>query len=197
MSSNHEDWWYTEQFTLSDKEWGSYSVYIPSLLAFDWYSNTDTKCRLEGLTRICFCVSPSSAATGSFWLDDIQLTGQISPAKDFQQTVIIRKEDGFALNTADGVEVYRGDGEECVDASASLSKTYYYAAFSADDRGNWSQSNVSAQWKYIADVQTSTEFAPNSKQPKKIIQNHQLLIVRDGQCYNVLGLYASRPLRDH
>ena len=197
MSSGHEDWWYTEQITLLDKEWGSYSVYIPSLLAFDWYSNTDTKCRLEGLTRICFCVSPSSAATGSFWLDDIQLTGQISPAKDFLQTVIIRKEDGFALNTADGVEVYRGDGEECVDASASLSKTYYYAAFSADDRGNWSQSNASAQWKYIADVQTSTEFAPSSKQPKKIIQDHQLLIVRDDQCYNVLGLYASRPLRDH
>ena len=197
MSSGHEDWWYTEQFTLSDKEWGSYSVYIPSLLAFDWYSNTDTKCRLEGLTRICFCVSPSSAATGSFWLDDIQLTGQISPAKDFQQTVIIRKEDGFALNTADGVEVYRGDGEECVDASASLSKTYYYAAFSADDRGNWSQPDASAQWKYIADVQTTTELIPNSKQPKKIIQDHQLLIVRDDQCYNVLGLYASRPLRDH
>ena len=197
ISSGHEDWWYTEQFTLSDKEWGSYSVYIPSLLAFDWYSNTDTKCRLEGLTRICFCVSPASAAVGSFWLDDIQLTGQISPAKDFQQTVIIRKEDGFALNTADGVEVYRGDGEECVDASASLSKTYYYAAFSADDRGNWSQPAASAQWKYVADVQTSTEFAPSSKQPKKIIQDHQLLIVRDDQCYNVLGLYASRPLRDH
>ena len=75
-------------------------------------------------------MSPSSATTGSFWLDDIQLSGQISPAKDFQETVIIRNDNDFALSPTDGVEIYRGNGETCVDNTASLSKIYYYAALS-------------------------------------------------------------------
>ena len=187
MSNNHEDWWYTEQFTLSDKEWGNHSVYIPSLAAFDWYSNVDTQCRLDGLTRICFCVSPSSAAVGSFWLDDIQLTGQISPAKDFQQTVIVRNENCFATSPEDGSEVYRGDQEACVDVSVLQSKTYYYAAFSVDDRGNWSQPEASAQWKYIAEVQANTFATLCSKHPQKILKHQQVVILRGDQCYNVLG----------
>jgi hypothetical protein len=187
MSNNHEDWWYTEQFTLSNKEWGNYSVYIPSLAAFDWYSNADTQCRLDGLTRICFCVSPSSAAVGSFWLDDIQLTGQISPAKDFQQTVIVRNENYFATSPEDGSEVYRGDQEACVDASVLQSKTYYYAAFSVDDRGNWSQPETSAQWKHIAEVQDNTFATLCSKHPQKILKHQQVVILRGDQCYNVLG----------
>lgn len=187
MSNSHEDWWYTERFTLSNKEWGSYSVYIPSLAAFDWYSNADTQCRLDGLTRICFCVSPSSAAVGSFWLDDIQLTGQISPAKDFQQTVIVRNENCFATSPEDGSEVYRGDQEACVDASVLQSKTYYYAAFSVDDRGNWSQPETSAQWKYIAEVQDNTFATLCSKHPQKILKHQQVVILRGDQCYNVLG----------
>ena len=187
MSNNHEDWWYTEQFTLSNKEWGSYSVYIPSLAAFDWYSNADTQCRMDGLTRICFCVSPSSAAVGSFWLDDIQLTGQISPAKDFQQTVIVRNENYFATSPEDGLEVYRGDQEACVDASVLQSKTCYYAAFAVDDRGNWSQPEASAQWKYIAEVQDNTFATLCSKHPQKILKHQQVVILRGDQCYNVLG----------
>lgn len=187
MSNNHEDWWYTEEFTLSNKEWGNHSVYIPSLAAFDWYSNADTQCRLDGLTRICFCVSPSSAAVGSFWLDDIQLTGQISPAKDFQQTVIVRNENYFATSPEDGSEVYRGDQEACVDVSVLQSKTYYYAAFAVDDRGNWSQPETSAQWKYIAEVQDNTFATLCSKHPQKILKYQQVVILRGDQCYNVLG----------
>ena len=191
MSNNHEDWWYTEQITLADTEWGSYSVYIPSLSAFDWYSNTDTHCRLDGLTRLCFCVSPSSAAAGSFWLDDIQLTGQISPAKDFHQTVIIRNDNHFALDLADGVEIYRGNNESCLDNTADLSKTYYYAAFAADDRGNWSLPDASAQWKYPEDLHANILNVPTTTEPQKILKNHQLLIIRDNQCYNIMGQQQS------
>lgn len=187
MSNNHEDWWYTEQIYLTAKDWDTYSIYIPSLSAFDWYSNNDTKCRLDGLTRICFCISPSSATAGSFWLDDIQLTGEISPAKDFQQTVIIRNEKGFALTPTDGIEIYRGADEACIDATASLSKTYYYAAFAADDRGNWSLPAISAQWKYPDDILNNVVDNIINMPQKKILKNHQLLIYHDERVYNILG----------
>ena len=187
ISNKHEDWWYTEEIYLTAKEWATYSIHIPSLSAFDWYSNTDTQCHLDGLTRICFCVSPSSAAAGSFWLDDIQLSGQISPAKDFQETVIIRNENSFAINPTDGVEIYRGNGETCVDNTASLSKIYYYAAFAADDRGNWSEPDASAQWQKAADINTTISIPVTTTQPKKILKNQQLLILRDKQYYTVVG----------
>ena len=187
ISNKHEDWWYTEEIYLTAKEWATYSIHIPLLSAFDWYSNTDTQCHLDGLTRICFCVSPSSAAAGSFWLDDIQLSGQISPAKDFQETVIIRNDNDFALSPTDGVEIYRGNGETCVDNTASLSKIYYYAAFAADDRGNWSEPDASAQWQKAADINTTISIPVTTTQPKKILKNQQLLILRDEQSYTVVG----------
>ena len=187
ISNKHEDWWYTEEIYLTAKEWATYSIHIPSLSAFDWYSNTDTKCHLDGLSRICFCVSPSSAAAGSFWLDDIQLSGQISPAKDFQETVIIRNDNDFALSPTDGVEIYRGNGETCVDNTASLSKTYYYAAFAADDRGNWSEPDTSAQWHKTADINTTTSTPTTTAQPQKMMKNQQILIQHDNQYYTVIG----------
>ena len=187
ISNKHEDWWYTEEIYLTAKEWATYSIHIPSLSAFDWYSNTDTQCHLDGLTRICFCVSPSSAAAGSFWLDDIQLSGQISPAKDFQETVIIRNENSFAINPTDGVEIYRGNGETCVDNTASLSKIYYYAAFAADDRGNWSEPDTSAQWHKTADINTTTSIPTTTAQPQKMMKNQQILIQHDNQYYTVIG----------
>lgn len=187
MTNNHEDWWYTEQITLSSTDWDAYTIHIPSLLAFDWYTNSDTQCRLDGLVRICFCVSPSTPAAGSFWLDDILLTGQITPAKDYTQTVILRREDRFAADPTDGLEVYCGDGETCVDHSASLFQNYFYAAFAADDRGNWSQSATPAQWQYIADLHTDATFTPNATHPKKLLRNNQLLIQRDNHYYNLLG----------
>ena len=187
ISNKHEDWWYTEEIYLTAKEWATYSIHIPSLSAFDWYSNTDTRCHLDGLTRICFCVSPSSAAAGSFWLDDIQLSGQISPTKDFQETVIIRNDNDFALSPTDGVEIYRGNGEICVDNTASLSKTYYYAAFAADDRGNWSAPDTSAQWHKTADINTTTSIPTTTAQPQKMMKNQQILIQHDNQYYTVIG----------
>ena len=187
ISNKHEDWWYTEEIYLTAKEWATYSIHIPSLSAFDWYSNTDTQCHLDGLSRICFCVSPSSAAAGSFWLDDIQLSGQISPAKDFQETVIIRNDNDFALSPTDGVEIYRGNGETCVDNTASLSKTYYYAAFAADDRGNWSEPDTSAQWHKTADINTTTSIPTTTAQPQKMMKNQQILIQHDNQYYTVIG----------
>ena len=189
MANNHEDWWYTEQVTLSSTEWKDYTIDIPSLSAFDWYSNSDTKCRLDGMLRICFCVSPSAPAAGTFWLDDILLTGQITPAKDYTQTVIIRRDDRFADDPTDGVEVYRGNAESCVDNEADLQEVYYYAAFAADDRNNWSAAAESAQW---ITTDTALPDQPLKKLQNKIWQDQQLLILKDDIYYNVLGTTIKR-----
>lgn len=189
MANNHEDWWYTEQVTLSSTEWKDYTIDIPSLSAFDWYINSDTKCRLDGMLRICFCVSPSAPAAGTFWLDDILLTGQITPAKDYTQTVIIRREDRFADDPTDGVEVYRGNAESCVDNEADLQEVYYYAAFAADDRNNWSAAAESAQW---ITTDTALPDQPLKKLQNKIWQDQQLLILKDDIYYNVLGTTIKR-----
>ena len=189
MANNHEDWWYTEQVTLSSTDWKDYTIDIPSLSAFDWYSNSDTKCRLDGMLRICFCVSPSAPAAGTFWLDDILLTGQITPAKDYTQTVIIRRDDRFADDPTDGVEVYRGNAESCVDNEADLQEVYYYAAFAADDRNNWSAAAESAQW---ITTDTALPDQPLKKLQNKIWQDQQLLILKDDIYYNVLGTTIKR-----
>jgi hypothetical protein len=187
MTNNHEDWWYTEQVTLSSTEWNTYTIHIPSLLAFDWYTNSDTQCSLDGLVRICFCVSPAAPTMGSFWIDDVLLTGEITPAKDYAQTVILRREDRFATDPTDGVEVYRGQAETCVDNTANVAHTYYYAAFAADDRNNWSVVAASAQWKKEADVNTEVTFAPNTTRSQKLLHNNQLLILRGNHYYTLLG----------
>ena len=187
ITNNHEDWWYTEQVTLSSTEWNTYTINIPSLMAFDWYTNSDTQCRLDGLVRICFCVSPAVPTEGSFWIDDILLTGEITPAKDYAQTVIIRREDRFAVDPTDGVEIYRGQAETCVDNTANVAHTYYYAAFAADDRNNWSAVAASAQWKKEADANTDASAPIASEQAEKIWQNQQLLIRKGNKQYNILG----------
>ena len=185
MSSNHEDWWYTEKLSLTNKEWDTYTIHIPSLSAFDWYSNTDTQCRMDGLTRICFAISPSVPMAGSFWLDDIKLEGEISPAKDFKQTVIVRRDDRFAQSHTDGVEVYRGAAESCMDATALVDQIYYYAAFSADDRDNWSVPAPSAQWQ-LSTTNNETVIT-NDNLPKKICKNQQILIYKSNKYYTILG----------
>ena len=190
MSSNHEDWWYTEKLSLTNKEWDTYTIHIPSLSAFDWYSNTDTQCRMDGLTRICFAISPSVPMAGSFWLDDIKLEGEISPAKDFKQTVIVRRDDRFAQSHTDGVEVYRGAAESCMDATALVDQIYYYAAFSADDRDNWSVPAPSAQWLQDPSTNLFSTIVPDAEQVKKLWKNQQLYILRGDKCYTILGQYC-------
>lgn len=188
MTNAHEDWWYTEQLSLTNKEWETYTIHIPSLSAFDWYSNTDTQCRMDGLTRICFAISPSTPMAGSFWLDDIQLEGEISPAKDFAQTVIVRRDDRFAQSHTDGLEIYRGTAESCVDATALVNQIYYYAAFSADDRDNWSAPAISAQWQLST---TNDEIViMNDSYPIKIYTDQhggQIYVLRGGNAYDLLG----------
>ena len=125
MSAGHEDWWYTEKITLAKNTWEDITLDLRTLQAFDWYSNTDEKNRVDGVVRISFGVSTGSSVNGTFYLDDLHMSGDIYPAPDYAQTVIVRKDNAFPTSPADGVEIYRGTAETCDDASAVVGQVYY------------------------------------------------------------------------
>ena len=176
-STGHEDWWYTESINLSSTDWQDKSLDLSRLQAFDWYANSDERNQMDGVVRISFGVSTGSAVAGTFWLDDLHLSGDIYPAPDFAQTVIVRKADAFPSSPADGTEVYRGKAETCPDPAAVVGEVYYYAAFASDDRGNWSAPDAGAQWKsenvQEGDGVNVTQLTPAASQK----------FFRDGQLY--------------
>ena len=186
MTANHEDWWYTESINLSNTDWQDITLDLRSLQAFEWYTNTDDHNQCEGLVRISFAVSTGTPVTGSFWLDDLHLTGEIYPAPDYAQTVIVRKDDSFPTSPTDGIEIYRGTEEQCSDPSSVAGQLYYYAAFSADDRNNWSAPSPSAQWR--SDQSKGLENPEKTlPAPQKLLRNGQVLIQRGITTYTVLG----------
>lgn len=190
ISAGHEDWWYTEQFNLSSTEWQTVTLNLSSLQAFEWYANTDDRNRCEGIVRISFGVSTGDPVSGTFYLDDLHLTGDIYPAPDYAQTVIVRKDNEFPSSPTDGTEIYRGTDETCTDASAQVGQVYFYAAFAADDRGNWSAPAESAQWK-SENVQTGDASEQTKPGAQKVLRNGHVYIQRASNTYTVLGQQCS------
>ena len=185
MSANHEDWWFTESINLSQNTWQDITLDLRSLQAFEWYTNTDDRNQCEGIVRLSFGVSTGNPVSGTFWLDDMHLTGDIYPAPDYAQTVIVRKENAYPASPTDGVEIYRGTAETCTDASAVVGRRYYYGAFAADDRNNWSAPEESAQWR--SDQQEGIADIDTNNAPQKFIRHGQLFLRRADKTYSVLG----------
>lgn len=185
-----EDWWFTESVSLNSKTWKDITLDLTSALdAFDWHANSEEKNNCEGLISLCFAVSTGSMGTGTFYLDDIVLTGMIQPAPDYEKTIIRRSEVGYPLSVIDGDAVYEGTAENCTDDTADVSKLYYYAAFAGDDCGNWSAPAASAQWlssnlnpKAGLDEQNKN----NTPCIKKLIDG-QLVIFHDGAVFDAIG----------
>ena len=190
MSDGHEDWWFTERVNLSGTEWQEVTLDMRTLQAFDWYSNTDEHNRCEGLVRLSFGVSTGNAVAGTFYLDDLHLSGDIYPAPDYTQTVIVRKDNTFPSSPSDGIEVYRGSAETCLDPSATIGQVYYYAAFASDDRNNWSAPDSGAQWKAESPEEGIESILPSSVGYQKILRNGQLFIRHGASVYTVLGQIA-------
>ena len=188
MSGGHEDWWYTERFSLSKSTWQDITLDLRTLQAFDWYGNTDDRNQCEGVVRISFGVSTGNPVIGTFYLDDLHMSGDVYPAPDYQQTVIVRKDNAFPVNPSDGTEIYRGTAETCADPSAVVGQVYYYAAFASDDRNNWSAPESSAQWKSenVQEKDGLNDIDANMA-PHKILQDGQVYIQRADQTYTLLG----------
>ena len=188
MSAGHEDWWYTEKITLSKNTWEDISLDLRTLRSFEWYSNTDEKNRMEGVVRISFGVSTDGAVNGTFYLDDLHLSGDIYPAPDYAQTIIVRKDDTFPISPADGTEIYRGTAETCADASAFVGQVYYYGAFAADDRNNWSAPNAEAQWKSENVIDnTGLDNIKETSDIQKVFLDGHIYIRNASGLYTILG----------
>ena len=188
MSSNHEDMWYTEKFTLSSSSWQTLTLDMRTMSQFDWAPNTDEVNHVEGVTRISFSISLGSAASGTFYIDDIKVSGDINPAPDFLQTVIVRKDSGFPTSATDGTEIYRGTDEQCVDQTANVGQMFYYAAFACDDLYNWSAPDTDAQW-YSGNLGITESVANEHPAPQKRLKDGVLLIERNGRTYTAQGAF--------
>lgn len=183
----HEDWWYTESVKLNKTDWQTYTIDLRSLAGFDWYANSDTRNQLGGVRQICFIVPSSAPGSGTIWLDDIHVSGDVLPCKDFAATVVLRNEDHYAASPVDGVLVYEGTAENCVDEQADPAKIYYYAAFSRDDRMNYSAPAPAAQWLSSNLNPHASLDQVSAASAHKIISEGQLIIHAGNNCYNALG----------
>ena len=130
-----------------------------------------------------------NSVSGTFYLDDLSLGGDVYPAPDYAQTVIVRKDNAFPTSPTDGTEIYRGTEEHCVDPTAIVGQVYYYGAFAADDRNNWSAPEVSAQWK-SENVQEGNDIdivEADTETPQKFIRNGQIFLRRGDKTFSILG----------
>ena len=188
ISAGHEDWWYTEQINLSKTDWQTVTLDMSRLQAFDWYGNTDDRNRLEGLVRLSFGVSTGDATSGTFYLDDLHLSGDIYPAPDYSRTVIVRKDGAFPASPTDGTEIYNGTAETCTDPTSVVGEVYHYAAFAADDRNNWSAADTGAQWK-SENVQEGNGVPDitAAATPHKILRDGQIYLTSRQRTYTILG----------
>ncbi|MBO4665329.1 MAG: hypothetical protein J5612_00475, partial [Paludibacteraceae bacterium] len=190
MSANHEDWWFTEQVNLSNTDWQTISLDLTKLQSFEWYANTDDHNQMEGVVRISFGVSTGTPVSGTFYLDDLHLSGDIFPAPDYAQTVIVRKDNDFPVSPTDGTTIYSGTDETCADPSATVGQIYYYTAFAADDRDNWSAPDSGAQWK-SDDVHTNLNTKEETSDSSQKFLHQGLLYIRHAErTYTILGQMA-------
>ncbi len=74
----------------------------------------------------------------------LELTWQNPDVSDFQGVVIVRKTGSAPTSVDDGSEVYRGAAEKYIDTGLENGTMYFYAVFSYDRSGNYSQGVVTA-----------------------------------------------------
>ena len=189
MSAGNEDWWFTESVNLLQTDWKTITLDMRKLQKFDWHSNSDDNNKMEGVVRISFGVSTGDAASGTFFLDDLHLSGDIYPAPDFAKTVIMRKADASPSSPTDGTEIYSGTAETCVDPSSVVGQVYFYTAFAFDDQNNWSVPNAGAQWK-SENVPSDIEQTKGTSENQKFLLNGHLYIRNASGIYTMLGQMA-------
>jgi len=184
MSSDHEDWWFTESISLSSSTWKDYTIDLGGLAAFSWYTNADTKNRCEGLSRLCFAISTSTTGSGTYYLDNLCLTGQINPAPDFEKVIIRRSLADYPTTIADGDPVYEGSAETYLDTEANPEQLYYYSAFALDDLGNVSKPALWLSTDLVSALRTT--FADPGHLSKRI-EKGQLIIQSSADSFSANG----------
>lgn len=89
-------------------------------------------------------ITPPSGFAGFAAGGQVQLSWQNSSHPKLSLVKIVRKEGGFPASPTDGMEIYSGLGESAIDNTVQSGTLYYYAAFSMDSSGSYSDSAATA-----------------------------------------------------
>lgn len=181
IEQNGFDWWYV-YVPLSDNT--MQTLNLNHFKKLTWHNNQEGD-TFDGtnVTTVYFVVSVSDAsAAGSFTLDSVKMTGVIPPVADYEKTVIVRSNTAYPASITDGSVVYEGTAETYTDTNLAEG-IYYYSAFALDDLGNISNAaHTTATIKTTASEQTVA-----NGQAEKRLENGQVVIIREGVRYNMLG----------
>jgi len=158
-NGKNDDWWYSESVNLTSKEWKHAVLDLRLFSALTWHANMDRSFDLENMARLDFIIPSSNAGSGFAEIDDIKLTGEISPAPDFQGVIVLRRTDRFPANINDGDVIYQGPAESCVDSTAMLYQKNYYAVFAYDEVPNYSPLGATSIWLYTLPTSVEAEQA--------------------------------------
>jgi len=145
-----DDWWYVENNPLSSTDWQIGSVDLRALSSLSWHTNADKTFDLENMYSLNFIVPGSTIGSGYVELDDIKISGDISPAPDFEGVVVVRRTDRYPQNETDGVIVYQGNAQSCVDTTADVTIVNYYSVFAYDEVPNYSAVDSTSRWNSSA-----------------------------------------------
>ncbi|WPD23792.1 MAG: DUF1566 domain-containing protein [Candidatus Electrothrix scaldis] len=89
-------------------------------------------------------ITPPTEFAGIFDANQVQLSWNNPDHPSLSLVKVVRSESGFLSSPTDGVEIYSGVGENAVDNTAQTNTLYYYAAFSMDNQGRYSESATAA-----------------------------------------------------
>lgn len=157
-----DDWWYNETISLSSTEWKKAELDITTFGPFSWHQNSSDAIEINNIFSIEFVVPSGTIGNGTLCLDEINLTGEIYPAPDYEGTKIIRRIDRFPQNHEDGEVVYNGSAETFTDENITEGEAYYYAGFTYDDLKNYSEFSSSASWYYMGVSGSEDVILPQS-----------------------------------
>lgn len=89
-------------------------------------------------------ITPPTEFAGIFNAGQVQLSWNNTDHPSLSLVKVVRNESGFPSSPTDGVEIYSGIGENTADNTAQNNTLYYYAAFSMDNQGRYSESATAA-----------------------------------------------------
>ncbi|HOG05417.1 MAG TPA: metallophosphoesterase [Paludibacter sp.] len=144
-----DDWWYNETLLLNSTEWQKVKLDVRTFQELSWHPNISDAMDPNNIFALEFIIPSSTIGGGFVVLDDINFTGQVYPAEDFEGVKILRRTDRYPGNHTDGDVIYNGVAETYTDLDVTTGNTYYYAGFTYDDLGNYSEFSQDAAWQNL------------------------------------------------
>jgi hypothetical protein len=145
-SGASDDWWYNESLYLSSTAWQHAQLDMTTFQALSWHPNLKPSFDAANMSSIDFIVPCAAPHTGQAIIDEVKVSGEVAPAPDFQGVVVLRKLDSYPANAHDGVIVYQGNGQACIDSTTDHNQIYYYAVFAYDYTSNYSGLDTTSVW---------------------------------------------------